>query len=98
MKELQQENRELQRALYSSPKPPPKHYNNTTIIKFKFNNVNNSSLLSLTRKPTQQFPVTLDEALQNLVATLEDYRGQWRELRELEAQVARVEEVLRGEV
>ena len=42
--------------------------------------------------------MTLDEALQNLVATLEDYRGQWAELRELEAQVGLVEEVLRGEV
>ena len=61
-------------------------------------NNNNSSLLSLSRRSPHQLPTTLDEALQNLVATLEDYRGQWRELRELEAQVARVEEVLRGEV
>ena len=57
-----------------------------------------NSLLSLSRRSPHQLPVTLDEALQNLVATLEDYRGQWAELRELEAQVGLVEEVLRGEV
>ena len=64
----------------------------------KFNDINKSSLLSLSRKSPQHFPATLDEALQNLVATLEDYRGQWRELRDLEDQVGLLEEVLRGEV